>query len=93
MANKWAVAGPNSTFKQPGADPAGFWAGLWHGVIMPITFLISLHNPGVRIYETHNAGKSYDFGFLLGASMAFSSSGKRVNVRVNGQDHKAGADR
>jgi len=40
MANALAVAGPNSKYQQPGAKPAGFWAGLWHGLISPITFLI-----------------------------------------------------
>jgi hypothetical protein len=23
-------------------NPAGFWLGLWHGIICPITFIISL---------------------------------------------------
>jgi hypothetical protein len=77
MTNKFAIAGPDSTFKAPGAAPAGFWAGVWHGMIMPITFFVSLRNPGVRIYETHNAGKGYDFGFLLGASIAFGGTSGR----------------
>jgi hypothetical protein len=83
MTNKYAVAGPNSTCKASGAAPAGFWAGVWHGMIMPITFQFSLRNPGVRIYETHNAGKRYDFGFLLGASMAFSGSSGSPHRHVN----------
>lgn len=87
MVNKCAVAGPDSKFNEPSAEPAGFWAGLWHGMIMPITFFISLQNPGVRIYETHNAGKGYDFGFLLGASMAFAN-GKKVHIEVNGKKDK-----
>jgi len=28
MANALLVAGSNSTYKQPGASPAGFWVGL-----------------------------------------------------------------
>jgi hypothetical protein len=88
MANKYAVAGPNSVFSVPGAAPAGFWAGLWHGMIMPVTFFVSLRNPGVRIYETHNTGKRYDLGFLLGASAAFGSSGKRVPPHVD-RRHRA----
>ena len=58
-----------------GADPAGFWLGLWHGLIMPITFLISLFNDNVGVYEIHNSGGWYDFGFVLGASIIFSSGG------------------
>ena len=66
MANILAVAGPNSKYRLPEASPAGFWAGLWHGIIAPIIFIISLFNPKVRIYETNNKGLWYDFGFLLG---------------------------
>ena len=66
MANAFLAPGPNSKYQQPGAEPAGFWAGLWHGLIMPITFLVSLFNPGVRVYETNNKGALYDFGLLLG---------------------------
>ena len=74
MANKLAVAGPNSKFKAPGAEPAGFWAGFWHGTISPLTFIISLFKPEVRFYETHNNGRWYDLGFLLGASAALGGN-------------------
>lgn len=88
MVNKLAVAGPDSKFKQPDAEPAGFWAGFWHGMICPITFIVSLFNPGVRIYETHNNGKWYDFGFVMGASSAFGG-GIRANI---GKPHEDESD-
>lgn len=75
MANVLAVAGSNSKYAEPGARPAGFWAGFWHGLISPITFIVSLFNSGVRIYETNNNGRWYDFGFLIGVSGAFGGSG------------------
>jgi hypothetical protein len=68
MSNVLAVAGPGSAYKAPGARPAGFWSGLWHGLIVPITFLVSLFKRDVRIYETSNSGRWYDFGFLIGCS-------------------------
>ena len=71
MANILAVAGPNSKYQLPGAKPAGFWAGLWHGLIAPITFIVSLFTPNVRIYETNNRGRLYDFGFIIGISGSF----------------------
>jgi hypothetical protein len=73
-ANILAVAGPGSKYQLSGAQPAGFWAGLWHGIISPITFIVSLFNLRVRIYETHNRGRLYDFGFILGISSAFGGS-------------------
>ncbi len=75
MTNALAVAGPNSKYSVPGADPAGFWAGLWHGMISPIVFVVSLFVDGVRVYEINNKGLWYDFGFLLGASAAFGGGG------------------
>ncbi len=75
MANALAAAGPNSKYQQPGAVPAGFLAGLWHGLILPITFIVSLFSMNVRIYETNNSGRWYDFSFFLGASSSLGSSG------------------
>lgn len=59
----------------PGSDrfvdkPAGFWAGLWHGFIIVVTFIISLFADSVRVYETQNVGGWYDFGFLLGLMLS-----------------------
>jgi hypothetical protein len=51
----------------PDGAVAGFWLGLWHGFIAPITFIISLFS-GIRIYAFPNAGLWYDFGFMLGIS-------------------------
>jgi hypothetical protein len=81
MSNVLAVAGPGSRFRVPGAAPAGFWAGFWHGLISPITFLVSLLNPNVRIYETMNRGRWYDFGFIIGVSGAFGGGGTTVVYR------------
>ena len=75
MANPLAIAGPTSKYKQPGAYPAGFWAGLWHGIIVPFTFLISLFNPNIGIYEINNNGRWYNFGFILGISGSFGGGG------------------
>ena len=50
---------------------AGFWAGLWHGLISFVTFIISLFTDKVNIYEIHNSGNWYDFGFILGVSIIF----------------------
>jgi hypothetical protein len=81
MSNVLAVAGPGSRFQVPGAGPAGFWAGFWHGLISPITFLVSLFSPNVRIYETNNRGRWYDFGFIIGVSGAFGGGGTTVVYR------------
>jgi TRAP-type C4-dicarboxylate transport system permease small subunit len=50
---------------------AGFWRGAWNGVIAPVTFVISLFNANVQMYEVHNNGGWYNLGFLLGMSVVF----------------------
>jgi len=55
---------------------SGFWLGLWHGSISPITFIVSLFDDDIAIYEVRNSGHWYDFGFVLGASIAFSSAAR-----------------
>jgi hypothetical protein len=52
-------------------EVAGFWLGLWHGIIAPITFIVSLFTDNVNLYEVHNNGNWYDFGFVLGAGVLF----------------------
>jgi hypothetical protein len=56
----------------PDGDVAGFFMGLWHGFIAPITFFISLFSDNVNIYEVHNNGNWYDFGFVVGAGLLLS---------------------
>lgn len=62
------AAGPNSArgIVDSGGNVAGFWSGLWHGMITLITFIISLFTDKVQIYEIHNNGGWYNFGFLFG---------------------------
>ena len=63
--------GPNSFVDKPSEDGriAGFWRGLWHGIISPVTFIISLFTRTVQFYEVHNNGNWYNFGFVLGAGI------------------------
>jgi len=53
------------------ADPAGFWSGIWHGWIAPISLIWGLFEPSVRIYETHNSGWWYDFGYYIAVISGF----------------------
>jgi hypothetical protein len=56
-------------------NPAGFFTGVWHGWIAPISLIVGLFNPEVRVYESFNIGWWYDFGFyvaILGGFGGFS---------------------
>ena len=51
----------------------GFWYGIWHGIIFPVAWIISLLNESTAIYAIYNNGGWYDFGFFLGVG-GFSAS-------------------
>jgi hypothetical protein len=70
-----AGVNPEVAVSPPDGDVAGFWLGLWHGIIAPVTFVISLFTNNVNLYEVHNNGNWYDFGFVLGAGILFGGGG------------------
>ncbi|MBT8221296.1 MAG: hypothetical protein KJP00_15820 [Bacteroidia bacterium] len=57
-------------------EPAGFLSGLWHGIIAPVSFFISLLDSDVAIYAVNNNGGWYDFGFVIGAGILFGGGCK-----------------
>ena len=77
------TAGTNPSVDIPNIDGdiAGFWTGLWHGLISCVTFVISLFTDKVNIYELHNSGNWYDFGFILGVSIIFGGSARSTKRR------------
>jgi len=64
-----------ATFTQAGQiEPVGFWYGLWHGMIIPFSWIGSLFSDDIAIYAIYNNGGWYDFGFVLGVGGLASSS-------------------
>jgi hypothetical protein len=61
------------------SSPYGFWGGLWHGIIAPISFIGSLFFDDIAFYAYNNNGGWYNFGFVLGTGIltfGWSSSSK-----------------
>jgi hypothetical protein len=46
----------NVRYSAETGKPANFWAGLWHGLIIIVTFVVSLFTREVGVYEPHNVG-------------------------------------
>jgi hypothetical protein len=89
LAMMSCAPGTNDLKGKPDAEGhiAGLFQGFWHGLISPITFIISLFSNKVNLYEVHNSGAWYNFGFVLGAGL-FLSGGilghkKKETVKTN----------
>ena len=80
LAGCAGLAGPNNVATVGTTHLSGFWAGLWQGLILPISFVISLFTDSVSIYDVHNNGNWYDFGFVLGV-MILPAGGGRAGRR------------
>lgn len=53
------------------AKPAGFFSGIWHGWIAPVTLVISIFNRDIGIYEVYNTGFWYDLGYYMAVISGF----------------------
>ena len=75
--------GPNQSKGMAGEHEvvAGFGLGLWHGFIAPFVFVASLFKSNLNIYEVHNNGTWYNFGYLFGLACFFGSGGNRTARR------------
>ena len=65
-------------------EPAGFFSGVWHGWIAPVSLIVGLFKDGTRIYEPYNTGWWYDFGFYIAViagfgGIALSRNRKKTN--------------
>ena len=60
---------------------AGFWLGIWQGFIAPFVFLASLFRSNLNIYEAHNNGAWYNFGYLFGLACILGGGGNRTAGR------------
>lgn len=75
---------PNDTPNPPGTEVAGFWNGLWDGFTAWFAFIFDLVGLGeYNIYEVHNNGGWYNFGFLLGIGVLLGGGERTVYVTRN----------
>lgn len=91
MKELFIPAGPNekTNIENEAGNIAGFWRGFWHGIIAPLMFIVSLFKDNVGIYETHNNGGWYNFGFILGLMIVFGgnkTSGKPIAFKIGDEE-------
>lgn len=71
---------------------AGFFSGVWHGWIAPISLIVGIFENDIRIYEPNNTGWWYDrlwrFGFYIAIIGGFGGVAlsrkklKKVNRKI-----------
>ena len=54
-------------------NPAGFFTGVWHGWIAPVSLIWGIFNKSIRVYEPINTGWFYDLGFYIAIISGFGS--------------------
>jgi hypothetical protein len=62
---------------------AGFFTGVWHGWIAPISLIVGLFKDNVRIYELNNTGWWYDFGFYIAIISGFGSVALKRKKKID----------
>lgn len=67
------------------SNPAGFFWGIWHGWLAPLSLIISFFDRRIRIYEVINTGFWYDFGFYIAVISGFG--GLSLHRRKNSKKH------
>jgi hypothetical protein len=50
---------------------AGFFWGVWHGWIAPVSLVLGIFFSDIRVYETANTGWWYDMGFYIAIISGF----------------------
>jgi hypothetical protein len=71
----------NARYGVDSGRPANFWAGLWHGLIIIVTFVVSLFTSDVGVYEPNNVGWGYNLGFLIGCMISLGGGARSVRHR------------
>jgi hypothetical protein len=91
LAGCTAGANPLANTPNHQGEVAGFFLGLWQGIIFPFAFLTSLVVEGISVYEVHNTGIWYNLGYLIGLAMIFEGGSGAVShggtdSRANNED-------
>ncbi len=68
-------------------DPVGFFSGIWHGWIAPLSLILGIFKDNIRVYEMNNTGWWYDLGFYMAIISGFGGiSLSRKKMKKKHQD-------
>ena len=61
--------------------PAGFWLGLWQGLIVCLSFIASWFDNNIVLYQVNNNGFWYNLGYVIG--LIVLGAGGRGSARAS----------
>jgi hypothetical protein len=61
--------------------PANFWWGLWHGLIIYLSFIASWFDNNIVLYQVHNNGFWYNLGYLIALSVSVGGIARGFRTR------------
>lgn len=67
--------------KNTADNKAGFFWGVWHGWVAPVSLIISIFNSDISIYEVNNTGFWYNLGFYMAVISGFGGLALNRKVR------------
>ena len=73
---------------QPQIKPAligqeyGFFGGLWHRFIAPVSFFGKIIDNDIDMYAINNSGNWYALGFVLGAGILLGGAKTSKNLKI-----------
>ena len=73
--------------KNTSDNKAGFFWGIWHGWLAPISLIISIFKDNISIYEVSNVGWLYDFGYYIAVISGFGGVALSRKKRWRDRDH------
>lgn len=68
-----------------GRETSGFFMGIWHGWIAPISLIVGFFKDDIRIYDPVNTGWLYDLGFTMAVISGFGGIAR--SRRSRNHDH------
>jgi hypothetical protein len=64
-------------------QPAGFFLGVWQGIIVILAFIVSWFDTNITIYQVGNDGFWYNLGYILGLSIALGGGARASRAKGN----------
>ncbi len=64
-------------------EPANFFLGFWHGLIIVLSLIASFFDQNIVLYQANNSGALYNVGYLSGILISIGLFGGNTYKKTN----------